>query len=166
MHIEQELNIEIASRVREIMQRSVQMLKDISNQVTLFVRDARQSLTSQTIELVSPLVLDCIYSSTSNLSWMGIENGAPQYAIGKAVCEEMLHSLSARWKAASKFTATSPFINDVNNRLSITRCLLGAATSCRPGSRGACVMFLTVDKDWNRIDAKQKGRALMTIFLP
>lgn len=113
MHIEQDLDIEIASRVREIMQRSVQMLKDISNQVILFVQDARQCLTSQTMELVSPLILNCIYSSTSNLSWMGIENGAPQYAIGKAVCEEMLHSLGARWKAASKFTATFRLIRKV-----------------------------------------------------
>lgn len=117
MHIEQDLGIAVASRVREIMQRSVQMLKDTSNQVILFVRDARQSLTPQTMELVSPLVLNCIYSSTSNLSWMGIENGAPQYAIGKAVCEEMLQSLGARWKAASKFTVTTLIIHDMNNRI-------------------------------------------------
>lgn len=117
MHIEQDLGIAVASRVREIMQRSVQMLKDTSNQVILFVRDARQSLTPQTMELVSPLVLNCIYSSTSNLSWMGIENGAPQYAIGKAVCEEMLQSLGARWKAASKFTATTLVIQDMSNRI-------------------------------------------------
>ncbi|KAJ5522778.1 hypothetical protein N7513_013351 [Penicillium frequentans] len=103
MHIEQGLDIAVASRVREIMQRSVQMLKDTSNQVILFVRDTRQSLTSETMELVSPLVLNCIYSSTANLSWMGIENGAPQYAVGKAVCEEMLQSLGARWKAANAY---------------------------------------------------------------
>ncbi|KAJ5651396.1 uncharacterized protein N7484_005119 [Penicillium longicatenatum] len=103
MHIEQDLGIEIATRVREIMQRSVQMLKDTSNQVVLFVRDARQSLNPQTMELVSPLVLNCIYSSTANLSWMGLENGAPQYAIGKAVCEEMLQSLGARWKVANAY---------------------------------------------------------------
>jgi hypothetical protein len=112
MHIEQDLGIEIATRVREIMQRSVQMLKDTSNQVVLFVRDARQSLNPQTMELVSPLVLNCIYSSTANLSWMGLENGAPQYAIGKAVCEEMLQSLGARWKVASKFTTSTLFINE------------------------------------------------------
>ncbi|KAJ5758548.1 hypothetical protein N7520_005704 [Penicillium odoratum] len=99
MHIESEdLGLELASRLRENMQRSVQMLKDISNQVILFIQDARQSLTPQRIELVSP--------STANLSWMGIENGAPQYAIGKAVCEEMLHFLSARWNAASEYIAT------------------------------------------------------------
>lgn len=160
MHIEQGLDIAVASRVREIMQRSVQMLKDTSNQVILFVRDTRQSLTSETMELVSPLVLNCIYSSTANLSWMGIENGAPQYAVGKAVCEEMLQSLGARWKAASKFTVTTLCIKNVNNRYPTFRCLLGTATGCRPGSRGACVMELNVDKNWSRVDDRQTRQGI------
>ncbi|KAJ5923880.1 hypothetical protein N7466_008067 [Penicillium verhagenii] len=99
----QGLDIGLVSRLRENMQRSLQMLKDISNQVIMFVQDARESLTPQTMDLVSPLVLNCIYGSTSNHSWMVLESGASQYAIGKAVCEDMLQHLGTRWRAASKF---------------------------------------------------------------
>ncbi|KAJ5311983.1 fungal-specific transcription factor domain protein [Penicillium antarcticum] len=94
---------EIAPRVRECMQKSIEMTKELCGQVVSCVREIEQSLTPHDLENVSPLVLQCIYTCASNMLWMAVETGNPRYNESKSICEDMLHAASSRWEVADVY---------------------------------------------------------------
>lgn len=125
---------EIAPRVRECMQQSIEMTKELCDQVVSFIRDTEQNLTLNNLENISPLVLQCIYTCASNMSWMAVETGNPHYTESKSVCEDMLHTVSRRWEVAGKFVyiwASSMEIPCPGLIASSSRCLLGDARRSR-----------------------------------
>jgi hypothetical protein len=99
---EESLPIEsnVAPRVRQCMQRCLDMIREICPQVVSFVQDFRRRLSHATMQSVSPLMLHCIYNCAVNLSWLFVETNNPQYLTGKLICEDTLRSMSVRWKVA------------------------------------------------------------------
>ncbi|KAJ5746931.1 uncharacterized protein N7511_008627 [Penicillium nucicola] len=93
---------EIAPRVRQCMQQSIEITKELCNQIVSFVRNI-QGLAACNLENVSPLILQCIYTCASNMSWMAVETGNSHYTESKNVCEDMLYTLSNRWEVAGVY---------------------------------------------------------------
>ncbi|KAH7024216.1 fungal-specific transcription factor domain protein [Ilyonectria destructans] len=96
----QHLEADTDPRVRQCMQHCLDMVKEICQRVVAFLQDRRHRLTHAAMETVSPLMLHCIYSCAASLSWLSLETNDTQYTTGKHICEDMLQSLSLRWKAA------------------------------------------------------------------
>lgn len=103
---QQNLPSDMACRVRECTQQGLQITKEICNRVVSCLRDPPQIMPQHMAERGSPLVLYCVYSCASNLSYMAFETGNPQYTNGKIACEDMLRSVSARWETAGTFMQT------------------------------------------------------------
>ncbi|KAE8356375.1 fungal-specific transcription factor domain protein [Aspergillus coremiiformis] len=99
----QYLELDAAPRVHECTRRSLQMTKDTCERVVSLVQDIGKRLTQSALENASPLMLQCIYSSASNLSWMALETNNVQYTAGKLICEEILRAMNSRWKVAGVY---------------------------------------------------------------
>lgn len=92
-----------ASRIRECMQRCLQMSKEICGRVVSFAQGLGQMLTQPAMKRISPLMLHCIYDCAANLSWLSLETDNAQYVAGKQVCENLLRFISSRWKTAGVY---------------------------------------------------------------
>ncbi|KAL4779903.1 hypothetical protein BJX76DRAFT_361343 [Aspergillus varians] len=100
---ESQCDPQIAARVRECLQKSLNIIHDICGQVTALIEEIRGLLTEETLKIISPLMLNCVYSCAQNILWMLLEKNNPQLTSAKLVCEDILRFLDARWKSAGVY---------------------------------------------------------------
>lgn len=89
-----------AFRLRECVQRCLDMIKELCRRVVLSAQELVQKLTEAVMTKPSPSMFHCIYSCAMNLSWLSAETNDPQYTTGKRICEDALRSMNARWELA------------------------------------------------------------------
>ncbi|KAL3479386.1 hypothetical protein BJX99DRAFT_78198 [Aspergillus californicus] len=94
-----------APRIRACMQKSLHIIKDISEQVTALLQGVGGFLIRDpgTLSRVSPFMLHCFYTCAQNVAWMALETDSPRYLTGRAVCEEVLGILGKRWRVAGVY---------------------------------------------------------------
>lgn len=96
------IEAELVPLLRECTEQALQMMKETSMKIAMFVQTLDQKLIFPGTERVSPLVLHCIYRGAISLSWLAMETGDEQYLIGKSACKRVLQKINARWKAAGR----------------------------------------------------------------
>jgi hypothetical protein len=94
------LEVEAVPVARECTQRSLDLMKETSEQVVYFVQILEQRMLVSGIHNLSPLVIHCIYRAAIALAWMAKETNEERYVTGKLICTGMLVKLDARWKVA------------------------------------------------------------------
>jgi hypothetical protein len=94
------ISIETATLFRECMDRSIINTKENCAIVVSFAQILMEQTKISGLECLSPLVLHCLYRASVALSWMAMESGDEQYIAGRAICEETLRMICARWKGA------------------------------------------------------------------
>ncbi|KAL4911364.1 hypothetical protein BDW74DRAFT_172828 [Aspergillus multicolor] len=91
----------VAPRARESSKKAFEIIKDTCRNVTLLAQESREILLeNDTLDVVSPLVLGCLYHAAQNIIWMALETNNPELEQWKWVCEDVLGVLSERWGVA------------------------------------------------------------------
>jgi hypothetical protein len=93
-------NVEVVDLARERVERSLQILKDISAKITIFAERVQQQVSLSGAEKISPFVLHCIYRADMILAWLFHETGDEKYSNGKDICNRLLQTIDVRWKTA------------------------------------------------------------------
>ena len=94
--------------LRELMQRSVQSLKEIPPRITNFAQILEQRISASGIDSISPFVLHSLYRAIVALSWMAAETNDERYITAKSICSRLLHTMNTRWKAAGSLLSRCP----------------------------------------------------------
>ena len=94
--------------LRELMQRSIQSLKEIPPRITNFAQILEQRISASGIDSISPFALHSLYRASVALSWIAAETNDERYITAKSICARLLQTMNTRWKAAGSFLFRYP----------------------------------------------------------
>jgi hypothetical protein len=102
---------QLASRIRECSERSYYALRDTSLQILNFAQSLERHIAVSGIEKFSPLVLYCLHRAAFWLSYLATVTGEDRFVIGRSIFDRVLEKINLRWKAAG-ICESSVFIDD------------------------------------------------------
>jgi hypothetical protein len=93
-------NSEMASRIREYSERSLNTMRDISLKAVYLAQWLERHVALSDVEKLSPIVLHCLYRAAFWLSYLAGVNEEERFVSGRSILDRVLKALSLRWKLA------------------------------------------------------------------
>lgn len=88
-HEQDNIDPQLASRIRECTERSYYALRDTSLQILNFAQSLERHIVVSRIEKFSPLVLHCLYRGAFWLSYLATSTGEERFFIGRSIFDRV-----------------------------------------------------------------------------
>ncbi|KAL3459187.1 hypothetical protein BJX64DRAFT_279351 [Aspergillus heterothallicus] len=86
----------------QLLYRCLEIVDDIRALVSTLVNEIRGLITEESMKIVSPLILNCLYVCARNAGWMVRETSGSKLGGVKGECVELLRLIGSRWRVAGE----------------------------------------------------------------